>query len=49
MPIARFQLEDGRIARFDVPEGATPDQAQSQIEQLLASQQVKQQAPQEQG
>ena len=29
MPIARFQMEDGRIARFDVPEGTTPEQAQT--------------------
>lgn len=29
MPVARFQLEDGRIARFEVPEGTTPEQAQS--------------------
>lgn len=29
MPIARFQMEDGRIARFEVPEGTTPEQAQS--------------------
>ena len=26
MPIARVQLEDGRIARFEVPEGTTPEQ-----------------------
>lgn len=26
MPIAKVQLEDGRIGRFEVPEGTTPDQ-----------------------
>lgn len=26
MPIAKIQLEDGRVARFEVPEGTTPDQ-----------------------
>lgn len=33
MPIARFQLPDGRIARFEVPEGTTPEQAQQFIAQ----------------
>ena len=32
MPIARFQLPDGRIARFEVPEGTTPEQAQVMME-----------------
>ena len=31
MPVARFQMPDGRIARFEVPEGTTPEQAQSMI------------------
>lgn len=35
MPIARFQMEDGRIARFEVPEGTTPEQAQSMIQAQL--------------
>lgn len=26
MPVAKVQLDDGRIARFEVPEGTTPDQ-----------------------
>ena len=26
MPIARIQLPDGRIARFEVPEGTSQDQ-----------------------
>ncbi len=37
MPIARFQLPDGRIARFEVPEGTTPEQAQSLIQAQLPS------------
>ena len=32
MPIARFQLPDGRIARFEVPEGTTPEQAQTMMQ-----------------
>lgn len=31
MPIARFQMPDGRIARFDVPEGTSPEQAQAMM------------------
>jgi len=41
MPIARFQMPDGRIARFEVPEGTTPEQAQ-QIGQDFAAQQPAQ-------
>jgi len=33
MPIALFEMPDGRIARFEVPEGTTPEQAQ----QMMAS------------
>lgn len=29
MPIARFQMPDGKVVRFDVPEGTTPEQAQA--------------------
>lgn len=32
MPIARFQMPDGRIARFEVPEGTTPEQAHSMMQ-----------------
>ncbi len=31
MPIARFELPDGRIGRFEVPDGTTPEQAQDLI------------------
>jgi len=35
MPIARFQMSDGRVGRFEVPEGTTPENAQAIIEQYL--------------
>jgi len=37
MPIARFELPDGRIGRFEVPEGTTPEQAVSLISSNLSS------------
>jgi hypothetical protein len=37
MPVARFQLPDGRVARFEVPEGTTPAQAQTLIQAQLPS------------
>jgi hypothetical protein len=37
MPVARFELPDGRIARFEVPAGTTPEQAQSMIQSQLSS------------
>ncbi len=45
MPIAKIQLPDGRIAKFEVPEGTTPEQVTQ-----FAAQQFQQQktAPQEQ-
>lgn len=39
MPIARFQLPDGRVARFEVPEGTTPEQAQSMMANHFSQQQ----------
>lgn len=36
MPIARFQMPDGRIARFEVPEGTSPEQAQALMEAHFA-------------
>lgn len=38
MAVARFQLEDGRIARFEVPDGTTPEQAQASIAEIIATQ-----------
>lgn len=40
MPIARFQMPDGKIGRFEVPEGTTPEQAQAQIEAFVSQQQA---------
>ena len=37
MPIARFEMPDGRVGRFEVPEGTTPEQAQALISQSLQS------------
>lgn len=38
MPIARMQAPDGRIARFEVPEGTTPEQAQTMFDSWYSSQ-----------
>lgn len=37
MPVARFQLEDGRVARFEVPEGTSPESAQTMMEAHFAA------------
>ena len=37
MPIARFELPDGRIGRFEVPDGTTPEQAMQLISSNLSS------------
>ncbi len=36
MPIARFQMPDGRVGRFEVPDGTTPEQAQQLIAQSMS-------------
>ena len=46
MPIARFQLEDGRVARFEVPEGTSPEQAQSMMTEHFTGQPTQSLAPQ---
>jgi hypothetical protein len=47
MPIARFQLEDGRVARFEVPEGTSPEQAQVMMTEHFSTPKVAPQpAPQ---
>lgn len=43
MPIARFQLEDGRIARFEVPDGTTPDMAQTLMQEYVTQQNAPEQ------
>ena len=37
MPIARFQLPNGRIGRFEVPEGLSPQEAESLISSQVGS------------
>lgn len=50
MPIARFEMPDGRIGRFEVPEGTTAENAQSLIEQHLSENKTLQPTqPKEQG
>lgn len=41
MPVARFQMPDGRIGRFEVPDGTTPEQAQAMIQQSLGAQEAE--------
>lgn len=41
MPIARFQMPDGRVGRFEVPDGTTPEQAQAMIQESMATEQPK--------
>lgn len=39
MPVARFQMPDGRVGRFEVPGGTTPEQAQQMIQTHIGQQQ----------
>src|SRR3972149_1487002 len=36
MPVARFQRPDGRVARFDVPDGTTPEQATTMMQSYFS-------------
>ena len=47
MPVARFQMPDGRVARFEVPEGTSPEQAQSLMESHFAQQAPAEGMPQQ--
>lgn len=46
MPIAKFEMPDGRIGRFEVPEGTTPEEAQSLIAESMVEQPQQTQVPQ---
>ena len=37
MAVARFQMDDGRIARFEVPDGSTPEQAKQMMQAHFAN------------
>ena len=39
MPIARYQMPDGKVGRFEVPEGTSPEQAEKLIQSEIESQQ----------
>jgi hypothetical protein len=45
MATARFQFPDGRIGRFEVPDGTSPEQAQILIEQAVSAMGVQPPAP----
>jgi len=45
MPVARFQMPDGRVARFEVPAGTTPEQAQAMMGDFFKGQPEAAQAP----
>lgn len=47
MPIARFEMPDGRVARFSVPDGTTPEQAQQMMAAQMSQGEPQQPAPQE--
>jgi hypothetical protein len=45
MAIAKFQFPDGRIGRFEVPDGTTPEQAQALIEQQISTMDLQSEPP----
>jgi|LakMenE18May11ns_1017448.scaffolds.fasta_scaffold9948622_3 hypothetical protein len=45
MATARFQFPDGRIGRFEVPDGTSPEQAQILIEQAVSAMGVQSPTP----
>jgi len=49
MPIARFELPDGRIGRFEVPEGTTQEQAMRLISSQLPNLMPEEKKPEDVG
>jgi hypothetical protein len=49
MPIARIQMPDGRVARVEVPEGTTPEQATQYAQDLAAQPSVMDTVPSDTG
>lgn len=41
MPIARVQLPDGRVARFEVAEGTSPEEVEAQAQELVKTSEPK--------
>lgn len=49
MPIARFEMPDGRIGRFEVPDGTSPEEAQRLIASSLGNVPIAEEAPKKKG
>jgi hypothetical protein len=49
MPIARFEMPDGRIGRFQVPDGTSPEEAQRLIASSLGNIPAAEEAPKKKG
>jgi hypothetical protein len=49
MPIARFEMPDGRIGRFEVPDGTSPEEAQQLISRSLGNIPAAEEAPKKKG
>jgi hypothetical protein len=49
MPIARFEMPDGRIGRFEVPDGTSPEEAQRLIARSLGNVPAAEEAPKKKG
>lgn len=49
MPIARFEMPDGRIGRFEVPDGTSPEEAQRLIASSIGNIPAAEEAPKKKG
>ena len=49
MPIARFEMPDGRIGRFEVPDGTSPEEAQQLISRSLGNIPAAEEVPKKKG